>query len=145
LVATLLLEVAADGRPRRLELAGRAGLLTLHPEPDFGAAHGNVVGTDGVRPLAFPWTATTAFFVRGLPIGELVTARRLREEVEVGEEAAISGLEIDPGSLSVRPLSRSFRRESEARWSIDGARTVEIDADGAPMGLADADSWPLEE
>jgi hypothetical protein len=145
LAATLLLEVEPDGRPRRFELAGPAGLLTLHPEPDFAAAHGNVVGRDGVRPLAYPWTEANVFFVAGLPVGELVTARRLAARVGVGEEVAVTGLEVDPRTLTVRPLRRHFRRESSEAWSIDGSRRIEVAQDGTPLGLDDAASWPLEE
>ena len=55
------LEVAPNGRVTRLELTTGAGLLTLHPEPDESALHGNVVTPTGIRHLAFLTlsTATT--------------------------------------------------------------------------------------
>lgn len=64
---TALLETAPDGRPTRLEVASAAGLLVLHPELDGSEAHGNVVGPDGVRPLAFGWGPAHVFDVAGLP------------------------------------------------------------------------------
>ena len=38
-----LLETTKADRLSRLEIAGAAGLLTLHPEPDDSALHGNLV------------------------------------------------------------------------------------------------------
>ena len=46
LVSDLLLELDPVGRWTRLELATTAGILTLHPEPDDTAVHGNVVTAD---------------------------------------------------------------------------------------------------
>ena len=57
-----------DGRPGRLEIATPAGLLTLHPEADGLSAHGNVVGPDGVRPLAYEWSPRHWFESRQGPL-----------------------------------------------------------------------------
>lgn len=63
----VLLETDPAGRPERLEVASQAGLLVLHPESDGTEAHGNVVGPDGVRPLAFGWGPSHGFDVVDLP------------------------------------------------------------------------------
>jgi hypothetical protein len=68
LISALLLEVDPAGRWTRLELATAAGILTLHPEPDERAAHGNVVTARGVVPLAFPWSPAHRLVVVGEPV-----------------------------------------------------------------------------
>lgn len=68
MVSDLLLEVDSAGRWTRLELATSGGLLTLHPEPDESAVHGNVVTPSGVRPLALPWSAAHRLLLPGDPV-----------------------------------------------------------------------------
>lgn len=117
-----LLETGRDGRAERLEVAGAAGLLVLHPErgPDGVAAdaHGNVVAPDGVRPLAFAWGPGHVFDVVDLP---WVAA------------ACVAG----EGRASVRPtllVGRDLR-------VTQATRLVPAIADGTPP---DGERWPLE-
>jgi hypothetical protein len=67
LISDLLLEVDPRGRWTRLELAAAAGILTLHPDPDDAAAHGNVITELGVVPLAFAWSPRHRLVVPGEP------------------------------------------------------------------------------
>ncbi len=90
----VLVEVAQDGRPGRLELTTPAGLLTLHPSADGRTAHGNVVAADGVRPLVFGWSPEHAFDVVGRPIAVSVTLHRLAGELGVGESRSVPALAI---------------------------------------------------
>jgi hypothetical protein len=69
---TALAEIDPAGRFARLELATSTGLLTLHPEPDRRSIHGNVVTTDGVRPLAFDWSVTAALAIAGDSFGSAI-------------------------------------------------------------------------
>ena len=144
----LTLEVDNDGRPTRLELATDAGLLTLHPEPDEGSIHGNVVHRGGVRPLAFPWGPDHELEVVDRPIATAVMLRRLAGSVAVGEGETVAVLAIDR-ALAVRRGSRLVRRLAERRWQVAdlrGGREVilELDAEGVPVLGRSAHDWPLE-
>jgi hypothetical protein len=68
LVSDLLLEVDPAGRWSRLELATGVGILTLHPEPDGSAVHGNVVTPGGVIPVALPWSRAHRLVLPGDPV-----------------------------------------------------------------------------
>ena len=145
LAATMLLEVGADGRPARLELATAAGLLTLHPEPT-GSLHGNAVTADGVRHLAFDWSPEHELEVDGLPIGQAVAARRLAASMAVGEGTTVpvvtAGLD-----LSVRESRRRYLREGETSWRIEGdgdPESLAIDERGIPRWAIQAGDWALE-
>jgi hypothetical protein len=133
----LLLEVAPAGRITRVELVTPAGMLTLHPEPDERAIHGNVVGADGsVRPLAFEWSPDHEIDVRGRPVATWVDLHRRREAVAVGEVVWIPVLAIDP-DLQVTTARRSVTRLDRERWlvasgSSDPAIELRLDADGLP-------------
>src|SRR5439155_20153876 len=72
-----LIELDPAGRLGRLELDSRHGLLTLHPESHGRSINGNVVTSEGVRPLNFRWDgrsgieiADDAFATAILPAGE---------------------------------------------------------------------------
>jgi hypothetical protein len=72
-LSSLVLELDPGGHWTRLELASSAGMLTLHPDPDERAAHGNLVTARGVVPLEFPWSPG---HVLALP-GESIAAAAL--------------------------------------------------------------------
>jgi hypothetical protein len=142
----LLFESAA-GRPTRLEMTTRAGLLTLHPEPDQSAMHGNVVGGDRVRHLALPWSPEHELFVLGSPAAATITFRRLASLVVVGASRLLDVLAIDD---ELRPGRErwSIERVAQHAWhlrSVDGPeeRRLIVRDDGRPV-LADEVMWPLE-
>jgi hypothetical protein len=76
LLSDLLLETDPDGRWTRLELGTAAGLLTLHPAPDGGSAHGNVVTGRGVVPLALPWSARHRLLLPDEPVAAAALGAR---------------------------------------------------------------------
>ena len=156
LTSDLLLEVAADGRPGRLEIAAPAGLLTLHPAPDNTAAHGNVVAPDGVRPLAFPWSVGHWFESRQSPVLAAAMCRSFRDEMGVGEFRLVPGLHVDD-RLRVWPGERGVKRLTDTRFLIEEADSsgweLSLDDDGLPIFEAGdqrrpdsgaAPVWPLE-
>jgi hypothetical protein len=145
---SLLLEVAPDGRPVKLELASEAGLLSLHPEPAADAIHGNTVTPWGMHHHALRWSPAHVLVVTGSPVTATVAVRLLAERVGVGEGASIPVVEVS-GGLVVRAATWRVARVAEARWRLlaaDGGDilTVEPDAYGVPGGLDDAETWPLE-
>ena len=147
LLRALLLESTDAGRPARLEMTTQAGLLTLHPEPDESAMHGNVVGADGVRHLAFPWSAEHDLQVFGSTAALTATLRRLDRLIPAGEAHTLDLLQIDD-DLTPRPARWSFERISQREWRLqdtDGPaeRRFTTEDDGRPI-LADAVTWPLE-
>ena len=141
LSAAVLLEVGLDGRPTKLELATRAGLLSVHPEAD-DSLHGNVVSATGVRPIRLRWSRDHALLVAGLPVTTAVLCNRLREATGVGEEAEVRAAEIDR-ELHVTQRVAAVRRLSPTGWLVDG-RESEVDERGVPQ-LIDGAEWPLEE
>ncbi len=119
LVSDLLLEVDTAGRWVRLELATAGGILTLHPEADDMAAHGNVVTAGGVVPLAFAWSP----------------GHRLAITEEPVAAAALGGLP-DPGAalgpgLVVGP-------------DLAVTAVPAVESPPAPPGGLPGPSWPLE-
>ena len=146
LALSLLLEVGVDGRPGRLELASREGMLTLHPEPDGRSAHGNVVAGDGVRPLVMPWSGEHEVFVDGLSVGQLIAVHRLASSTGVGEGRSVPVLLVERW-LNVRVATADVSRQSPIRWRIvvDGdTNIIEADERGIPIAMGDAMAWPLE-
>lgn len=141
LVRALLLEVSTAGRPTRLEMTTPAGLLTLHPEPDESALHGNVVGPGGVRHLAFDWSPDHELLVLGSPASMAVTVRRIAPELMVGASRIVELLLIDDG-LVPRLVRESVERESPLTWRMADSRFT-VDDDGRPVP-ADEVLWPLE-
>jgi len=148
LTRSVLLEVSAAGRPTRLEVTTRAGLLTLHPEADESAIHGNVVGADGVRHLAFEWSRAHELLLLGSPASAAVTLGRLASGLDVGESRTLDVLRIDD-SLDPQPARWTARRTDARAWQLRSLesgeeRLVSLDASGRPV-LPDAVEWPLEE
>ena len=118
-VADLLLEVDPAGRWTRLELATAAGLLTLHPEPDGGSVHGNVVTGRGVVPLALPWSARHRLLLPDEPVAAAALGS------EEGEPVPAPAIVVDGRLQPVVVVS-----------TVPPPRP----ADGLP-----GPSWPLEE
>ena len=142
----LLLEVDADGRVSRVELTTAAGLLTLHPEADETELHGNVTTPDGMRHLAFAWSPEHELQVEGRPLASAVAARHLAPRIRVGEGTEVPMIVIDT-VLQLRTAIVLVERPAEDRWLFEREGMVELfalDADGVPVGLADALDWPLE-
>lgn len=147
LIRSLLLEVSTAGRATRLEMTTRAGLLTLHPEPDESAMHGNLVAASGVRHLALPWSAEQELFVLGSPATATIAVRRLERRVIVGATAQMEVLRIDD-DLDPRPGRWNVERIARHGWHLrDTAspeeRRLTVEDDGRPA-LLDEESWPLE-
>ena len=149
--SSLLLEVAPDGRPARLELATATGLLTLHQEP-AGRLHGNAVTDEGVRHLTLAWGDDHELEVEPLAISGAVTARRLGGLVAVGEGTVVPVVAID-GAFAIHEATRRYDRLDAATWRIVGdgvTRTVTVNAGGLPVWPAQegepsgAGEWPLE-
>ena len=142
-----LLETTVGGRPSRLEIAGPPGLLTLHPEPDESALHGNRVGPDGVRPFAFDWSPEHELLLLRSPASATVTLGRLSASIVVGDSRAIEVVRIDDG-LDPTEETWTFERTSERGWRLRGPdgtpqRELVLDGSGRPE-LGDAVEWPLE-
>ena len=113
-----LVEIDRAGRFARLELTTPVGLLTLHPEADQRSIHGNVVTADGVRALAFEWSATAALAIAGDSFGSAILL--------AGAGAP---------TLVIRPRLGIVAGGSSPALERDGR--------GIPM-LTDAREWPLE-
>ena len=113
-----LVELDPDGRFGRLELETARGMLTLHPDPDRQAAHGNVVRPSGVDPVEVAWSDDDGLAIEDDPFGSAVAGWRGRGWI-VGPDLQL-------------------RRE-------DGGDTRALDRDerGIPR-LDDAREWPLE-
>jgi hypothetical protein len=144
---SILLEVSPAGRPSYLELATPAGLLTLHPDPEERALHGNVVTIGGIRHLRFDWSLEHELDVVGSTVVAAAARHRLTGIVAVGEGRRIPALRIgdrlDPG-----PSTRRVTRTSLGGWHVVGLETDEeqtliLDDDGVPL-LPGTVFWPLE-
>lgn len=147
MVRSLLLEVSPAGRPTRLEVTAPGGLLTLHPEPDESALHGNVVAADGIRHLAFHWSGEHELLIFGSPASATITLRRLAGALVVGASRVLDMVRIDD-DLEPRDARWNVERVAHHAWhlrDIDGSeeRRLSVDDDGRPL-LADAVTWPLE-
>ncbi len=145
----LLLEVDLAGRPSRLELTTRAGMLTLHPEEGSGELHGNVVTGSGVRHLAFAWSEDHGLEVEGRPIAAAVTAHRLAGSTAVGEGRIVPVVVItaDLGlAEATSHLPSRLGRGVVDRTASGGAGPVRLGMDrrGVPVLSADVREWPLE-
>jgi hypothetical protein len=141
LCVSMLLEVDGAARSTRLEVDCAAGMLTLHPEPDWQAAHGNVVGREGVRPLSFDWSDDGVFVVDDVPIGEIAAISRLAPQIGVGERVRLRVLVVDR-QLGVARAERSFVRLTDKDWRCE-SESLSIETDGTPR-LPDGGSWELE-
>lgn len=147
LVRSLLFEVSTGGRPTRLEIATPAGLLTLHPEPDESALHGNVVGAHRIRHLAFGWSTEHELLIFGSPASATITLRRLARTLVAGASRDLDVLRIDD-DLDPQPARWHVERIARHGWHLrdrDGTdeRRLTVDDEGRPL-LTDAASWPLE-
>jgi hypothetical protein len=143
---SILLEVTQAGRPQRLEVATRAGLLTLHPEVDGSALHGNVVTPDGIRHLTFPWTDENVLLVMASPVAAAVIVRSL-PPMEVGATTGLDVVRLD--DLLEPDVDRvTVTRSARDAWSIQPtsggpSSDVRLDTGGLPTGSSASD-WPLE-
>jgi hypothetical protein len=146
LADSLLLEVDADGRPARLELATAAGLLTLHPEAG-GSLHGNAVTAVGIRHLVFDWSDAHELEIEGNPIPSAVTAARLASTVRVGEGRTVPVV-VAGQDLVVRVAERRFDRlDAAGSWRIAGdgeAKLLAVEPDGLVRWPEHGNEWPLE-
>lgn len=116
-----LAERLPSGAFGRLELATWGALLTFHPDPGGGSAHGNVAAGDGVRPIEVDWDDRWAVGIQGDAFGSAVCGW------------SGTGLVVD----AVDRLT--WRGPGDHR---DVAR-LDCDARGIPL-LDDAAEWPLE-
>ena len=147
LIRSLLLEVSTDGRPTRLEMTTRAGLLTLHPEPDQSALHGNVVTAGGIRHLAFPWSPEHELFIPASPASATIGIRRFTRSMVVGAATTVALIYVDD-ELEPRPARWRVERIGSHGWhlhDIEGSeeRRLTVADDGRPI-LLDEVAWPLE-
>ena len=118
LVSDLLVELDPIGRWTRLELATTAGILTLHPERDDTAVHGNVVTEKGVVPLVFAWSPGHCLVVEGEPVAAVALSR------PSGDAGSAPGLLVN------------------ADLSVTVGEAIVVPA-GSPNRLP-GPSWPLE-
>jgi hypothetical protein len=144
-VGALLLETTPDGALAKLEVAGAAGLLTLHP--DGSTLHGNVVRPTGIDHLALAWSPEHLLLLAGTPTTAAAAARTLGERVGIGQGHTIAGVSVDV-TLTVRPATFRVARVGPRGWwfvtADTGDRTgVTLDLDGIPL-LGEAVDWPLE-
>jgi hypothetical protein len=145
----LLVEVDTDGLVSRLEVATDAGLLTLHPEADASALHGNVVTPSGILHLAFEWDARMVLVVVDSPVLAGITIGRHGMALETGSSVHLPGIVIGD---DLTPITTDWRlaRLAVDRWRMtrgseaDGrSLEVGVDAVGDPV-LVGAQTWPLE-
>jgi hypothetical protein len=113
-----LIELAPDGLFGRLELALPNALVTLHPDDDRRAAHGNVVTAGGVRPVAVPWDPGWGIGIEGDAFG-----------------SAVGG----SGSVGLW-----FGRDLSWTANVQLGASLALDERGVPR-LDDAAEWPVEE
>ena len=148
LIRGILLEVTPAGGVMRLELATAEGLLTLHPEPDASAIHGNVVTPHGIRHLAFDWSPSHELVVAASLATDTVAVRRLAATVPVGGRAEVDVLAIDD-ALQPRPDRWAIERPADDRWAFQPKRAehpgreIRVGPDGLPI-LDAAETWSLE-
>ncbi len=144
----LLVEVATDGSLAKVEVDAPAGLLTLHPDPGGTVLHGYVVRADGVEHIALAWSPEHVLLVGASPVTAAVAVVRLAARLGVGEGVSVPAVEVSD-VLVIRRATWRAARTGERRWRLlaaDGGPSVllELDRDGAPSGLEDPRSWPLE-
>jgi hypothetical protein len=148
IVAVGLLELDADGRPTKLELAGPAGMLTLHPSADDRALLGNIASPQGMRHIRMPWSDGHALVVEGEPLVAAAMCHRLAGAIGPGGEADLRVVVVEPG-YALRDCRSKVMRDSVERWRLEASPhpkvRLAIDADGVPVGMQDDASWPLED
>jgi hypothetical protein len=152
--SALLLETDADDRLSRLELTSTAGLLTLHPGPDGGSLHGNVVEEGGIDHIAVGWSPEHAVLSFDEPILVAACLRMVADEGATGGSRRLPVQFVDAASMDVQPGEVVVERLGDGAWRlVDPAseltgrrpveRTVRLDDDGL-VELPGATSWPLE-
>ncbi len=119
LLSDLLIEADPGRRWTRLELATARGILTLHPEPDDGVVHGNLITARGVAPLTFGWSPRHRLVVVGEPVAAAA--------VGVADGVFIAP---GPGLVVARDLAL--------------AMADQVGPMVAPRGVLPGPSWPLE-
>lgn len=147
LVQGLLLETAPDGRLLRAEVTAAAGLLTLHPDHESAAMHGNCARDGGLDHIDLPWGPDSVLMVGVSPLTAAVAARNLASSVGPGEGCSVPVLEVLP-DLTVRRATWRVARIGSTRWRMlaaDGGASLALalDDDGLPV-LADGATWPME-
>jgi hypothetical protein len=149
LLRSLLLEVSPVGRVTRLEVAASAGLLTLHPEPDESALHGNLVTPDGIRHLSLAWSPAHVLLVSGSPVGSAVGVGAADGgSLELGASRDVDVVVVTDGLVPLAGRG-ALLRTAERRWTWQPAGAapavlVELADDGEPV-LAAGTSWALED
>ena len=123
-----LVELSPAGDLGRIEFATAAGLLTVHPEPDDGRLHGNVVGPDGVRPISLDWRPGDSVAVEGSVVLPAILGRPVVPDA-IGQGRRGIRIAFD---LSVSVDDRAIEPDEVAR-----------DADGVPVAFGER-AWPLE-
>ena len=113
-----LIELDAAGRFERLELETAHGMLTLHPDTDRRAAHGNVVRPGRVDPIEVAWSDDDGLAIEEDPFGSALAPWRGRGWV-------------------VGPHLELRHEDGEA------TRALDRDERGVPR-LAEPLEWPLE-
>ena len=127
LLHSVLFETGPDRRFTHLELATPAGLATLHPEGD-GTLHGNVVAPDGVRHvIGLLYPADAMALVAGSPLASAALAWAVAGDVPIDRV-----VELDPATLGL------------TERALVASDLAAIDDLGAPVGLTQASTWPLE-
>ena len=115
--SSALIELAADGRFARLELATADAMLTFHPDRGGAEAHGNVIRVTGVEPIAVPWQSGWGIGFADDAFGSTLGAWRG------------AGLVLRSGSA----------------WSVGSAALVTLPVDGRGIPrLGSAEEWALE-
>jgi hypothetical protein len=147
LVHGLLLETAPGGRLLRAEMTAATGLLTLHPDHDGAAMHGNCARDTGVDHIEMPWGADSVLLVGASPLTAAIAARALQARVGIGEGCSVPVVEVRP-DLTVRRATWRVARVAGNRWRMlaaDGGASLVLvlDDDGLPL-LADGAMWPME-
>ncbi|MGP1675249.1 MAG: hypothetical protein ACTS8Z_08560 [Candidatus Limnocylindrales bacterium] len=147
LVRSVLLEVAPDGRPTRLEFTTAAGLLTLHPGADGAELHGNTVWAGGVRHHALPWSPSHRLLVSGSPTATAIAVRGLATSVPPGGSGSLAVVRIED-DLVPRPERWNVSHVGAGEWTLrplggGAAVSLTVDGDGFAV-LPEAERWALE-
>jgi hypothetical protein len=148
IVAAGLLELDPDGRLARFELAGAAGLLTLHPSADGTELHGNIASLFGMRHIRRPWSTAHALIVEGEPLVAAAMCHRLAGGIGPGGHTDVAAVVVEPG-YALRDCRSRVVRDSVERWRMESSPhpkvRLAIDTDGLPVGMQDDATWPLED